>query len=97
MTKVSCVCGEPPVCLMQTGSAFILMSAFFGAAPSSATVPVTSPAVAGSTFSPEPDVVAGADVLPASLLPPPQAATDAASANPIPHNQTFRRRMDLIS
>ena len=89
--KVSCDCGEPAVCFTQTGSAFILMSAFFGATPSSATVPFTSPAVAASTFFPPPPAAAAgaADVLDADSLPPPHAATDAASANPIPYTQTL--------
>src|SRR5262245_15668585 len=93
--KVSCVCGDPAVCLMQTGSAFILMSAFFGATPSSETTPLISPAAAASTFFPPPaGAGAGAEVV--DVEPPPHA-TDAASANPNPYTQSFRRRMDLIS
>src|SRR5436309_337399 len=82
---------------MQTGSAFILIGSFFGTIPSTVTLPVTSPAVAVSTFCPA-AVPAGApgsaDVLDVSLLPP-QATSDPASASPSALAQTFRRRIDL--
>src|SRR5215831_2893786 len=96
--KVSCDWGEPAVCFTHTGSAFILMSAFFGATPSSETTPLISPAVAGSTFlPPPPGAAAGPAEDPGAELPPPPHATDAASANPNPYTQSFRRRMELIS
>jgi hypothetical protein len=48
--------------------------------PLNITLPVTPPAVAASTRMP-PGALAGADESPAgSLLPPPQAPTDTASA-----------------
>src|SRR6266550_9563688 len=82
---------------MQTGSAFILIASFFGAVPSSATLPLTSPAVAVSTFCPA-GVPAGAlgsaDVLDVSLLPP-HATTVAARAAAAALIQTFRKRIDL--
>src|SRR5689334_18458652 len=84
---------------MQTGSAFILIASFFGAVPSSATVPFTSPAVAVSTFWPAgvPAGAAGsADVLDASLFPP-QATIDPASAIVSAPAQAVRRRIDLSS
>jgi hypothetical protein len=67
--------------------------------PSSATVPVTDPAFAVSTFCPA-GVAAGeegvADVLGVSVPPPPpHAATDAASVTPRIPTQAFRRRIDL--
>src|SRR5262245_32426400 len=97
--KVSCDWGEPAVCFTHTGSAFILISAFFGATPSHHTTPWVSPAVAGSPFFPPPPAgaaVAGAEEV-AVELPPPPHATDAASAIPHPYTPSFRRRMDLIS
>ena len=47
-TYVLSVC-VPVLCFMHTGSAFILKGSFFGATPSSETVPVTAPAVDAST------------------------------------------------
>src|SRR5689334_4013818 len=81
---------------MQTGSAFILMTWLAGAVPSSVMTPLMLPAFDVSTFCPPaaPEVEGVADVFDASLFPP-HAATDAASVNPSPYTQTFRRRMNL--
>jgi hypothetical protein len=49
--------------LEQAGSAAILIVLVFGAAPSSFTEPVTSPAVAGSTIFPAGALAAGGGVL----------------------------------
>src|SRR6476660_4133161 len=84
---------------MHTGSAFILIGSFFGAVPSSVTVPLMSPAVAVSTFWPAPapaGAAGAADVLDVSLLPP-HAASDAAIATPRTPAQTFRKRIDISS
>src|SRR5262245_26185316 len=81
---------------MQTGSAFILMASFFGAVPSNETLPFTLPAFAVSTFWPPAAAGAAAGVpavLAGSELPPPHAATDAASAMPRTPTQAFRRRI----
>src|SRR5207253_2197286 len=82
---------------VQTGSAFILIGSFFATVPSTVTLPLTSPAVAVSTFCPA-GVPAGppgsADVLDVSLLPP-HAMSDPASASPSALAHTFRRRIDL--
>jgi hypothetical protein len=89
----------------QMGSAFILMAAFFGAIPSSVTVPLTLPAVDESTFMP--DGVADGDegsfdVFEVVLSPPPHAATEAASVTAPktasrrgPLFQTFRECIDF--
>src|SRR5262245_54066382 len=82
---------------MQTGSAFILIASFFGAVPSSETVPLTLPAFAVSTFCP--DGAPAGDEGVAELLdvswPPPHAVIDAATAQPRTTTQAFRRRIDL--
>jgi len=81
-----------------------LIAAFFGAIPSSVTVPLTSPAVPVSTFNPE-GVADGADgsleVLDVLLFPP-HAATEAASvtvpraaSSRGPLDQTFRECIDF--
>jgi hypothetical protein len=70
--------------LEQAGSAAMLIFLGFGAAPSSFTVPVTSPAVAGSTAFPAGAVAAGAALSDDSSFFPPHpviaiANTPAAS------------------
>jgi hypothetical protein len=71
------------------------MAAFFGAMPSSVTVPFTSPAVAVSTFCPV-GVAEGEDgsldVLDVPLFPPPHAATVAAS---VMSPKAFRKCIDF--
>src|SRR6186997_682058 len=66
--------------------------------PSIMTMPLTSPAVAVSTFRPD-GVAAGAEGSDEvfELLPPPHAATEAASARPRAPTQMFRRRIDVSS
>src|SRR6185436_4701677 len=80
---------------MHTGSAFILITSFFGRAPSTFTTPFTSPAVAVSTFWP--DGAADGDEGSADLLdvswPPPQASVFTASAIPSRLTQAFRKRI----
>jgi hypothetical protein len=69
--------------LAQDGSAAMLMFFILGAAPSSFTVPVTSPAVAGSTDFPAGAFAAGAGVSDeVSVLLPPQP-TSARANNPV--------------
>src|SRR5205823_805095 len=85
--------------LTQTGSALILIGSFFGAVPSSITIPLMSPAVAVSTFWPA--GVAAGDDGGAEVLelppPPPHATTDAASARPSVPTHMFRRRIEVSS
>src|SRR5205823_5172762 len=99
-TIVSWNCGSA-FSFTQTGSAFILIAAFFGASPSSETTPLMSPAVAGSTLPPPPAAAAGAPAagvaagaLDVDELPPPHA-TAAASVNPRAPTHTLRRRIAL--
>src|SRR5579863_1336147 len=67
--------------LEQAGSAAMLIVLAFGAAPSSFTDPVTSPAVAASTVFPAGAPAAGAAVLSVdSCLFPPQPASAIANA-----------------
>src|SRR5690349_2745650 len=81
---------------MQTGSAFILMPSFFGAAPSSTTVPLTVPALAVSTFCPAEapaGAVGSADLFDVSC-PPPHATIVVASAAASVPSQAFRKRIE---
>src|SRR5271165_434538 len=68
--------------LAQDGSAAMLMAFIFGAAPSSFTDPVTSPAVAASTIFPAGAPAAGAAALSddCSVLLPPQPVIAMAKA-----------------
>src|SRR5689334_23746671 len=88
--KVSCRC-SPLASRRHTGSAFILITAFSGAAPSRTTVPLIEPAFDVSTFCPPEAPADGvAEVLEVSCDPPPHAATDTATASPSACIQTFR-------
>jgi len=74
------------------------MSAFFGTAPSTITIPFTVPAVAVSTFCPAPAPLgddAGDDELDVPELEPPPHATAMATLKPRAQTHTFRRRIDL--
>src|SRR5438067_6162640 len=82
----------------QTGSAFILIPSFFGAVPSSVTMPFTLPAVAVSTRWP--DGVAAGDDGSADLFelpPPPHATSVVASVIPSTPTRAFRRRIEHSS
>jgi hypothetical protein len=78
------------------------MRAFFGAIPSSVTVPWTSPAMDASTFNPV-GVPDGDDGSFDVLLPPPPHATTAVASVTVPQSassrgpltQTFRRCIDF--
>src|SRR5579863_7924105 len=86
--------------LEQAGSAAMLIVFGFGAAPSSFTVPVTSPAVAGSTIFPAGALVAGAAELSVdSCLFPPHpviAIANAPTASEYIPNLVFLTKQFLL-
>src|SRR5690349_20446560 len=92
------VCGVPLVSRAHTGSAFILMVAFSGSAPSTVTLPVTVAVVAGSIFCPDPlaVAVAGADPLDwFAGCPPPHDATTTATDTQTPDSHPSRTRINF--
>src|SRR5438874_2558992 len=89
VTKYSVVVPLPS--FMQIGSAFILISSWVGAVPSSVMVPVMVAAVAGSIAG----AVAAAGVPGAASLPPPPHATAVMAKANMGTARPFNVRGDI--